>query len=61
MLTSYEKLLIFRSLGMILYVLKHFVVLSKIQESYKRRILERINSLIKEVTDHVNELLVSIK
>ena len=52
-----EKLLLFRSLGMILWVFKQIVLSSRIEEKAQAKILTRLNGLIKNVTNYVNELL----
>ena len=52
-----EKLLLFRSLGMILWVFKQIVLSSPIEEKAQAKILARLNGLIKDVTNYVNELL----
>ncbi len=52
-----EKLLLFRSLGMILWVLKQIVLSSPIEQKVQAKILTRLNGLIKDLTNYVNELL----
>ena len=52
-----EKLLLFRSLGMILWVFKQIVLSSSIEQKAQAKILTRLNGLIKDVTNYVNELL----
>ena len=52
-----EKLLLFRSLGMILWVFKQIVLSSRIEEKAPAKILTRLDGLIKDVTNYVNELL----
>lgn len=54
-----EKLLLFRSLGMILWVFKQIILSSRIEEKTKAKILTRLNGLIKDVTNYVNQLLVN--
>ncbi len=56
-----EKLLLFRSLGMILWVLKQIVFNSSIEQKAQAKILTRLNGLIKDVTNYVNELLANQK
>lgn len=52
-----EKLLLFRSLGMILWVLKQIVLSSSIEQKAQAKILTRLNGLIKDLTNYVNKLL----
>ncbi len=52
-----EKILIFRTCGMVLWVLKEIVYHSRIDEAVKTKIVTRINGLIKPVTVYVNDLL----
>ncbi|MEY2833332.1 MAG: hypothetical protein RLZZ574_2591 [Cyanobacteriota bacterium] len=49
-----EKILIFRTCGMVLWVLKNLVQHSNISDSEK--IVERIDGLIKPVTAQINDL-----
>lgn len=55
-MSKQEKLLIFRTCGMVLWVLKEGIYHSQINESKKVNIIQKINSLIKPITDHVNDL-----
>ena len=52
-----EKLLLFRSLGMILWILKQIVLNSHIEQKAQSKILTRLSGLIKDVTNYVNKLL----
>ncbi len=45
-----EKLLLFRSWGMILWVFKQIVLSSHIEQKAQAKILTRLNGLIKDVT-----------
>ena len=51
-----EKILIFRTCGMVLWVLKEIVYHSRINESNKTKITTKIDSLIRPMTTHINEL-----
>lgn len=51
-----EKILIFRTCGMVLWVLKSLVRHSNISDRDSQKIVERIDYLIKLVTDQVNDL-----
>jgi hypothetical protein len=51
-----EKILIFRTCGMVLWVLKNLVQHSNISDRDSEKIIAKIDCLIKPVTDHVNDL-----
>ena len=51
-----EKILIFRTCGMVLWVLKELIYHSRIDEVAKVKIIGKVNFLLKDVTDHTNHL-----
>ena len=58
-MNSTEKILLFRSCGMILWVLKQVTLSSRINERKRQNTLIRLNQLIKDVTDYINYLRAS--
>ena len=58
-MNSTEKILLFRSCGMILWVLKQVTLSSRIDERKRQNTLTRLNQLIKDVTDYINYLRAS--
>lgn len=51
-----EKILIFRTCGMVLWVLKEIVDHSRIDEATKKKIVSKVNDLIEPMTDRINDL-----
>ena len=51
-----EKILIFRTCGMVLWVLKNLVRHSNISDRDSEKIIEKIDGLIKPVTAQINDL-----
>lgn len=55
-----EKILIFHTCGMVLWVLKEIVYHSQMERYDREKIVQKINTLIKPITEHINNLRSSI-